>query len=123
MHKPANAISPHEALIYAMVTLAAADQAMTDNELLKIGDIVKTLPIFRDFDREGLVKAAEACGAILQKEDGLDEILDVIAGTLAPRLYERPTRWPSRSPRPTSTSSRRSFASCSCSATVSTSTN
>jgi len=88
MHKPANAVSPHEALIYAMVTLAAADQAMTDNELMKIGDIVKTLPIFRDFDREGLVKAAEACGAILQKEDGLDEILDVIANTLVPRLYE-----------------------------------
>ena len=88
MHKPANAVSPHEALIYAMVTLAAADQAMTDNELMKIGDIVKTLPIFRDFDRERLVGAAEACGAILQKEEGLDEILDVIASTLVPRLYE-----------------------------------
>ena len=76
MNKPANPVSPHEALIYAMVTLAAADQAMTDNELMKIGDIVKTLPVFRDFDSERLVKAAEACGAILQKEDGLDLILD-----------------------------------------------
>src|SRR3954454_23289347 len=88
MHKPANLVSPHEALIYAMVTLAAADRAMTDNELMKIGDIVKTLPIFRDFDKEHLVKAAEACGAILQKEEGLDEILDVIANTLVPRVYE-----------------------------------
>ena len=88
MHKPVNAVTPHEALIYAMVTLAAADRAITDNELMKIGDIVKTLPIFRDFDRERLVKAAEACGAILQREDGLDEVLDVIANTLVPRLYE-----------------------------------
>ncbi len=88
MHKPANEVTPHEALIYAMVTLAAADRAITDNELMKIGDIVKTLPIFRDFDRERLVKAAEACGAILQREAGLDEVLDVIADTLTPRLYE-----------------------------------
>ena len=88
MNKPANPVSPHEALIYAMVTLAAVDRTMTDNELMKIGDIVKTLPIFRDFDSERLVKAAEACGSILQKEDGLDEILDVIANTLVPRLYE-----------------------------------
>jgi tellurite resistance protein len=88
MHKPADAVSPHEALIYAMVTLAAADRAMTDDELMKIGEIVKTLPIFRDFDGERLVKAAEDCGAILQRDDGLDEVLDVIARTLAPRLHE-----------------------------------
>ena len=88
MNKLANPVSPHEALIYAMVTLAAVDRTMTDNELMKIGDIVKTLPIFRDYDSERLVRAAEACGAILQKEDGLDEILDVIANALVPRLYE-----------------------------------
>lgn len=88
MNKPANAVSPHEALIYAMVTLAAADRAITDNELMKIGDIVKTLPVFHGFDNERLVKAAEACGSILQSDDGLDEILDVIANTLVPRLYE-----------------------------------
>ena len=123
MNKPANPVSPHEALIYAMVTLAAADQAMTDNELMKIGDVVKTLPIFRDFDRERLVKAAEACGAILQKENGLDEVLDVIANTLVPRLSRDGLRAaPWKSPPPTSMSSRRNSASCRCSATVSTST-
>jgi tellurite resistance protein len=84
MAKPA---SQQETLIYAMVTLSAADNRMTDAELAKIGDIVRGLPIFDDFDPEQLVPTAEACGAILQGEDGLDRILDVIAA-LPTRLHE-----------------------------------
>ena len=52
MNQMAKPVSHHEALIYAMVTLSAADRTMTDRELMKIGDIVRTLPIFADFDRE-----------------------------------------------------------------------
>ena len=88
MNKLANPVSAHEALIYAMVTMAAADRTMTDEELLKIGDIVKRLPIFAGYDSERLVKATEACGAYLDHEDGIDEILDLIATVLPPRLYE-----------------------------------
>ena len=123
MNKPANPVSPHEALIYAMVTLAAADRTMTDNELMKIGDVVKTLPIFRDFDRERLVKAAEACGAILQKEDGLDEVLDVIAndaGAAPPRDGLRAGRGSRRGRPPCRAGGTPLPADCS--ATVSTST-
>jgi tellurite resistance protein len=82
------AVSQAEALIYAMVTLSAADRSMTDGELMKIGDVVKTLPAFREFDAEKLVKAAEACGALLQKDDGLDRVLSLIAQSLPQRLYE-----------------------------------
>jgi tellurite resistance protein len=82
------AVSQAEALIYAMVTLSAADRSMTDGELMKIGDVVKTLPAFREFDAEKLVKAAEACGALLQKDDGLDRVLSLIAQSLPQRLHE-----------------------------------
>jgi tellurite resistance protein len=88
MNKPASAVSPHEALIYAMVTLSAADRTMTDRELRKIGDIVQTVPIFQDFEKERLVRVAEACGVLLQDEDGLDAILNLIATSLPPRLCE-----------------------------------
>jgi tellurite resistance protein len=88
MNKPAKTVSPHEALIYAMVTLSAADQKMTDRELMRIGDIVKTLPIFSGFDREKLVAAAEACGGLLQNDDGLDAVLSVIAMSLPERLRD-----------------------------------
>jgi tellurite resistance protein len=60
---------------------------MTDRELAKIGDIVRGLPAFADFDKERLVPTAEACGSILQQEDGLDRVLDVIAA-LPARLHE-----------------------------------
>ena len=88
MNKLSKPISHHEALVYAMVTLSAADRAMTDRELMKIGDIVKTVPIFQDFDRDNLIVTAQACGAILQDEDGLDRVLDIIASSLPQRLYE-----------------------------------
>ena len=88
MTKPAKAISHHDALIYAMVTLSAADRTMTDRELKTIGDIVQTLPVFQDFDRENLVTAAEACGNLLQDDDGLDKVLGIIAASVPPKLYE-----------------------------------
>ncbi len=81
-------IGHHEALIYVMVTVSASDRSMTDKELLKIGDIVRQLPIFADFDPERLVYVAEECGHRLQDEDGLDDILDIVAEALPPRLYE-----------------------------------
>src|SRR5690606_8178714 len=40
MNQMATPVTHHEALIYTMVTLSAADRSMTDKELLKIGDIV-----------------------------------------------------------------------------------
>lgn len=88
MNQMATPVTHHEALIYAMVTLSAADRTMTDRELLKIGDIVKTVPIFADFDPERLVPIAEACGSILRAQNGLDTVLAIVAASLPPRLHE-----------------------------------
>jgi tellurite resistance protein len=88
MNKMTKPVSHHEALIYAMVTLSAADRAMTDHELMKIGDIVRTLPIFAGFDAEQLVATAEACGTLLQDDDGLDRVLSIIAASLPQRLHD-----------------------------------
>ncbi len=88
MNKMTTPVSHHEALIYTMVTLSAADRTMTDDELMKIGDIVRTLPIFSDFDAEKLVATAETCGTLLQRDDGLDAVLSIIAASLPERLHE-----------------------------------
>ena len=88
MNQMAKPVTHHEALIYAMVTLSAADRAMTDKELMKIGDIVRTMPIFADFDPDRLIAIATACGALLRDEDGLDKMLGIIKTALPPRLYE-----------------------------------
>ncbi len=88
MNKKAGTVSHHEALIYAMVTLSAADRTMTDRELMKIGDIVKTLPVFQGFDLNKLVAVAEACGTLLQDDDGLEAVLGIISNSLPQRLYD-----------------------------------
>ena len=88
MNQTVKTVPHHDALIYAMVTISAVDRSMTDRELKTIGDIVQTLPIFANFDHEKLVDTAEACGALMQGEDGLQAVLNVIASSLPPKLYE-----------------------------------
>lgn len=85
MNKP---ISAQEALIYVMVTVSAADRTMTDAELRAIGEVVRTLPVFRGFDEERLIATARACGEILGADDGLQLVLEVIRDTLPEKLYD-----------------------------------
>jgi tellurite resistance protein len=85
MNRP---ITHHEALIYVMVTLSAVDRTMTDKELMKIGDIVRQVPVFADFAADRLVAVAEECSRRLQGKDGLEKVLDLVADTLPERLYE-----------------------------------
>jgi tellurite resistance protein len=80
--------SIQDVLIYAMVTISAVDRVISDAELAKIGNVVTQLPVFASYDRENLVKTAEACGNILGDEDGLDTILSLIESTLPEKLYE-----------------------------------
>ena len=80
-------ISHHEALIYIMVTMSAVDNSMSDTELARIGNIVNQLPIFRDFDKEELIKIAKASGEILARENGLQDLLNVVAVVLPEKLY------------------------------------
>lgn len=78
----------HDGLIYTMVLASAADRDMTDLELLTIGEIVRDLPVFRDYDETDLTGATEACAALLAEEDGLDRAIDFIKGALPGKLRE-----------------------------------
>ena len=79
-------LNPHHALIYLMVIVSAADRDMTDAELRRIGDTTRTLPIFQGFDEEELIPAAKKCAALLAKNDGLNQVLSIIVGSLQSRL-------------------------------------
>ena len=78
----ADQIPLQDALIYVMVITSAADSSMTDRELFSMGDVVKTLPIFREFDQERLVKVAQDCGEMLQNNNGLDDVLTLVARSI-----------------------------------------
>lgn len=81
-------LSYHDALIHIMVTMSAADRTMTDSELAKIGSIIKSLPVFEEFDVQRMITVADDCTQILQKEDGLDQIIDNALDSLPDHLHE-----------------------------------
>lgn len=81
-------ISPQTALIYTMVLVSAADREMTDAELQTMGDVVKHLPVFKDYDLTGLTQAAQDCAELLADPDGLDTALDLIAVSMPAKIHE-----------------------------------
>ncbi len=78
----------HDALIYTMVTMSAVDRTMTDAELSRIGEIVSHLPVFANYDSDGLIGASQACGEILSSNNGLQQMLQLIRAALPKRLRE-----------------------------------
>ncbi len=81
-------ITPHEALIYTMVLVSAADREMPDRELESMGDMVAHLPVFREFDRRNVTKVGAACAKLLADEKGLDKSLEQIKAALPRKLHE-----------------------------------
>lgn len=81
-------INHHTALIYVMVTMSAVDRTMNDEELARIGSIVRNLPVFREFDEEELVSVSRACMTVLSGETGLDAVLAQVKEALPEKLYE-----------------------------------
>jgi len=81
-------LSAQEALIHIMVLMSAADREMTDAEMKRIGDQVRNLPVFRGFDENLLVVAAERCAETLNSDDGLEQVLAAIGAALPRRLGE-----------------------------------
>ena len=81
-------ITPHEALIYIMITMSAVDRQISDHELERISQIVREAPVFMGYDIEDLAKAAERCGDLLCEEEGLQELLEQVEAALPKKLYE-----------------------------------
>ena len=81
-------ISHHAALIYVMVVVSAADGSMSEKELRTIGDLTKSLPVFRGFEEHRLLAVSQECASILTEEDGLDAVLGLIRTALPDHLYE-----------------------------------
>jgi tellurite resistance protein len=78
----------HTALIYTMVLVSAADSRMTDAELRTIGEIVRYLPVFADYDAKRLPADAQGCAKILEDENGLEQAFGMITKALPKKLYE-----------------------------------
>ena len=83
-----NTISHHAALIYVMAVVSASDGNMSGPELRAMGNLVKTLPVFRDFDEHRLLTVSQECASILTEQDGLDAVLGLIKDALPDHLCD-----------------------------------
>ncbi|MFQ5534178.1 MAG: tellurite resistance TerB family protein [Sphingomonadales bacterium] len=81
-------IDHHTALIYIMVIVSAADNEMTDRELFSLGEMVRVLPVFRDYDSSKLVRQTQQCADILAVDDGLDAVLGLAQHALPDILHD-----------------------------------
>ncbi len=79
---------PQEALVSLMVIMSASDRDMGDEELARIGAIVRTLPVFDGFDQSRTLTVAQECQQLLQKEAGLGGALTLIKAALSGELRE-----------------------------------
>jgi tellurite resistance protein len=84
----AKQVTVHEALIYVMVMVSAADGKMPDIELKRIGRLVSFLPVFEGFDKDGIIEVSRDIQAILAGPEGMDIALEIVRDTLPHRLYD-----------------------------------
>ena len=82
------ATKTHQAMIYLMVITSASDRDMTDLELARIGEVVRTWPVFEDFDAEKLVATAQKCQKLLHEEAGLAGVLRLANASIPERLRD-----------------------------------
>ncbi|WP_026379431.1 tellurite resistance TerB family protein [Afifella pfennigii] len=81
-------VSTQDALVYAMITVSAADADMADPELQTIGELVDSLPVFEGYDTSLLPKVSGVAAEILAGEDGLENMLSLLEDTVPERLHD-----------------------------------
>lgn len=81
-------ISNEQALIYVMVMMSGVEGVIKAEELAEIDILVRSLPVFKSFDRTRLATVAQEAGDMLQVKDGMTTVLELIADQLPPRLRE-----------------------------------
>ena len=81
-------LTPQEALIYAMVTVAAADRTISEHELARINTMVRELPAFHGIGESWLSHEAQNCGRVLAKPDGIQTVVGMIVDGVPESLRE-----------------------------------
>jgi tellurite resistance protein len=84
----AERLSPQDALVAVMIAVSASDEQVGTEELVTIERIVNHLPAFAAYDQGRLPDVASVVFDRFAREDGLEELFDLIRGVLPERMYE-----------------------------------
>ncbi len=80
-------LSVQDGLVYLMVVTAAADRALSDEELTRMSMLVERLPIFRDYNRDRLPAVAAECTDLLSGI-GIEGVLELVISKLPEHLHD-----------------------------------
>ncbi|MBO0663944.1 tellurite resistance TerB family protein [Jiella sp. MQZ9-1] len=82
------AMDPQDALIHLMIAVAAADGQISNIEQREFTVLLRTLPVFDGFEETRLGTIAQDCGALLDQDDGIDQIIRNVRDSVPANLYE-----------------------------------
>ena len=85
---PNTRFNPQEALVCAMVLMAASDRNMTDAEVGMMSRLVQELPVFADFHAGEIETVTDTVAKLLGRADGLDQAMALLRDALPMRLRE-----------------------------------
>ncbi|MBO0904193.1 tellurite resistance TerB family protein [Jiella sonneratiae] len=81
-------LTAQDALIHLMIAAAAADGQISGIEQREFTVLLSTLPAFDGFERSRLPAIAGDCAELLDREDGIDLIIDAALAALPKALHE-----------------------------------
>jgi tellurite resistance protein len=81
-------LSPQDALVAIMVGVSAADERITDNELVTITAIIDLLPVFEDYDRDRITHVSGMVADLFEDDDGIDALVGLVGAALPDHLRE-----------------------------------
>ena len=81
-------LSSQDALVAVMIAASAADESMTNRELISITSIVEILPVFKGYDADRVPRVGGMVSDLFTEEDGLDALLGLVESALPDHLRE-----------------------------------
>lgn len=81
-------MTEQQVLIHLMLTMAAADDAISDDELSRVERLVGFLPVFENFPVAEIGMIMDNFVELMEAEEGLDSLMTLLARTLPEELHE-----------------------------------
>jgi len=81
-------LGAQDALIAVMIAVSAADEEMTEREMITISSIVEILPVFEGYDTDRIPEVSAVVADIFEEEDGIDALVGLVRSALPEHLGE-----------------------------------
>lgn len=81
-------LSAQDALVATMVAVSAADEKISDREMVAITAIIDLLPVFAGYDRDRIRQVSGMVADLFEEDDGVDALVGLVEAALPDHLRE-----------------------------------